>query len=126
MSATAFETLRSSNARRPARKVDALLFSGLTALIIFGPLAFGAVEDWAVFAQECVAVVLLGIWVAQSLLRQNSGFHPNRLYAPMGALALIVAAQIVFRTAAYSYATQAAALQFTACFIIFFLANQVL
>src|SRR4029077_3245910 len=109
MPATALQTARTPNPREPARgKLDSLLFFGLSAVIIFGPLAFGAVEDWAIFTQEIATVVLLGVWVAQALLAQDSGFSPNPLYGPMSLLALIVTVQMVFRTPGYGYATLAA------------------
>src|SRR5437588_2902579 len=123
MSATGLQATRSSEAGQPIPRLDGFLFFGLSAVVIFGPLAFGAVEDWAIFTQQITAAVLLGVWIAQSLLGQNSGFRPNHLYAPMALLALTAGIQIVFRTSGYRYSTFAAALQYVAYFTIFFLAH---
>ena len=101
------------------------LFYGFAALIIFGPLAFGAVEDWAILIQQCAAAALLLLWSAQS--RGNRlAVRRNELYLPLAVLAATAAAQIIFHTTAYRYASESAALEYIAYYLIFFLANQAL
>ena len=93
------QTLQRAGTRQPARKLDLLLFSGFIALIMFAPLAFGAVEDWAIFAQECAAAGLLVAWSVQFIKDQNPpSLQPSPLYAPMAILAAMVAAQFSRRS----------------------------
>lgn len=101
------------------------LFYGFAALIIFGPLAFGAVEDWAILIQQCAAAALLLLWSAQSR-GNNLAIRRNELYLPLAVLAATAAAQIIFHASAYPYVSESAALEYIAYYLIFFLANQVL
>lgn len=101
------------------------LFYGFVALILFGPLAFGAVEDWAVLVMQCGAAALC-IVLAVGAWRDGVAMRRNPLYLPMAVLAAIACVQLVFRTSAYPYASERTALQYAAYYLIFFLANQVL
>ena len=36
---------------------------GIASLLLFSPLAFGAVEPWAVFVIESVSAILFAVWM---------------------------------------------------------------
>jgi len=40
-------------------------FYGLFGLLLFGPLAFGAVEPWSIFVLEAGAALLLLLWTVR-------------------------------------------------------------
>ena len=62
--------LNSEPSRTP-RILDQVLVFGLCALLIFGVLAFGAVEEWSTFAMEAGAAVLFLTWVIKKLVSPN-------------------------------------------------------
>ncbi|HEV2113168.1 MAG TPA: O-antigen ligase family protein, partial [Terriglobales bacterium] len=104
---------------------SSLLFYGFITLILFGPLAFGAVEDWAILTQQCAAAALFMVGAAGAW-RSGIAIRRNQLYLPLALLVLTAAAQLIFHASAYQYASEIAALQYVAYYLIFFLANQVL
>ena len=52
---------------QPARAptADPVVFYGLFGLLLFGPLAFGAVEPWSIFVLEAGAGLLLLLWTVR-------------------------------------------------------------
>src|SRR5487761_172495 len=112
--------------RPRTQRVLPLVFAGWLALLIFGPLAFGAVEPWSTLAQQGVAAALAALLLWHWLEDESISFHPNPLYAPWTALAAVVALQITLRVPAYMGATAAAALQALAYLLIFFVGNECL
>ena len=91
---------------RLPRSVTLALLAGVLALLMFGPLAFGAVEPWAIFTIEAGAALLLLGWTvaaAFSPLGLKVRFSP--LYKPMLLFLAVVAVQIIFGRSAYSYNT---------------------
>jgi len=83
------------------------LFTAAFVILLLAPLAFGAVEPWAVFALEASSAVLFAAW----LLRQYRGAElrlaANPVYLPMLAFLALVLLQCLtgitaYRTATYS------------------------
>jgi hypothetical protein len=80
------------------------------ALLMFGPLAFGAVEPWSTFVLEIGAVSLTAIWFGKQWLDGQLKIRWNPLFLPMAAFGVLVLIQIVFRITAYRHATSSAVL----------------
>ena len=109
------------DAKQPARQPEGrFLLLGLLALLIFGPLAFGAVEPWAVVIQELGAATLAAFWFSSSRQKLPASCVP--LLWPWAALAGVVTLQILLHAAVYIHGTIAAGLQAAAYFLIFLVA----
>src|SRR2546430_7809804 len=60
---------------RTPRILNQVLIFGLCAVLIFGVLAFGAVEEWSTFAFEAGATALFLIWVGKQLVHETWGYR---------------------------------------------------
>ena len=49
-------------------RLDPVIFYGVFILLLFGPLAFGAVEPWSIFVLEAGAALLLLTWVIRQAI----------------------------------------------------------
>jgi O-antigen ligase len=107
------------------RAGDGLLY-GIFGLLLFGPLAFGAVESWSIFLIEAGAAGLFLLWIGKQILEGEIKIRQNPLFLPMAAFGLLIAAQLVFRITAYPHDTISLALLYTAYAILCFLASQTL
>jgi O-antigen ligase len=101
-----------------------VVFYATFALLMFGPLAFGAVEPWSTFVLEFGAVSLILIWFGKQVLDGQLKVRWNPLFLPMAAFAVLVLIQIIFRTTAYRHATSSAVLLYCAYGMLCFLASQ--
>jgi O-antigen ligase len=110
----------------PPGRLDHALFAGFCAVLLFGPLAFGAVEAWSVFALQAGAALLLLLWAARHIAAGRLSVPYNPLYAPMLLLGVIVAAQLLFGLSAYRYATWTESLRYLAYALLVLVAAQVL
>lgn len=108
----------------PAR--DPAVFYGVFGLLLFGPLAFGAVEPWSIFIVEAGAALLLAFWTIQQVSSGELSVAGNPLFAPMLGFALCIGLQLATGRTAYRYATFSAALLYCAYSILCFLVIQVL
>jgi O-antigen ligase len=106
--------------------LGSFLLYGVFGLLMFGPLAFGAVEPWSIFVLEAGSALLLLLWVAKQCLDGEIKLRPNVLYLPMGAFGLLIFFQIVFRATAYEHDSINGGLLFCAYAILCFLASQTL
>ena len=64
------------------RLLDNLLFWGLCALLGFGPLAFGAVDSWAICVLEVGVALLLVIWLVREMVSDSSRIVLSPLLIP--------------------------------------------
>ncbi len=110
---------------------DWIVLYGCVGLLLFAPLAFGAVETWSGFVMEAGAAGLLAVWLWPGLV--GSGFvgsdlavRWNPLFAPMLAFAALVALQLMTGMTSYWYATWTSMLLFSSFGILCFLLTQVL
>ncbi len=101
-----------------------ILLYGTFGLLMFGPLAFGAVEPWAIFILETGAVTLALVWLARQRLEQELTIEWNPLFLPMAAFGLLIAGQIVFRKSAYLHDTFSQAILYVAYAILCFVSTQ--
>ena len=117
------KVLNSERSRTP-RILDQVLVFGLCALLIFGVLAFGAVEEWSAFTFEAGAAALFLIWAGKQLALGSVGLSKSPLYLPVVLFFVLILAQIVLRTSAYSYVTRHAALQYVSYGIVLLIASE--
>jgi len=105
---------------------DSVLFYGVFGLLLLGPLAFGAVEPWAVFFLEAGSASLFILWAARQTFSTDLQVSFNPLFPPMLAFAILVLVQMATRLTAYRNATFSQALLYTAYGILCFLTVQCL
>lgn len=106
--------------------MEKVLLYGVFGLLLFGPLAFGAVEPWSIFVLEMGSVALFLLWMAKQFIDGAIGVRWNPLFLPMGAFGTLILIQLVFRMTAYPHDTVALALLYFAYAMLCFLASQVL
>jgi O-antigen ligase len=91
---------------RLPRKITSALLVGVVALLMFGPLAFGGVEPWAVFTIEAGAAILLLAWTAAAAVSPlGLSVRLSPLYKPMLLFLAVGILQLVFGRSAYAYNT---------------------
>jgi O-antigen ligase len=112
--------------RERSAQLEKALFYGVFGLLLFGPLAFGAVEPWAVFTLETGSVLLLLLWIVKQAFDGEIKLRWNPLFLPMIAFGVLVLGQLLFRVTAYAHDTISLALLYFAYAILCFLVNQVL
>jgi O-antigen ligase len=110
----------------PPARIGSVLLYGVFGLLMFGPLAFGAVEPWSIFILEAGSALLFLLWVAKQCIEGEIKIRSNVLYLPMGAFGFLIFFQIVFHASAYQHDTINGALLFCAYAILCFLAGQTL
>jgi O-antigen ligase len=108
----------------PLPIVDWVLVFGLCLLLMFGVLAFGGVEEWAMFLFEAGATVLFLMWAAKQLLSRQVKLPPNPLYLPALLFFLLICAQIAFNASAYPYVTRYGALEYVSYGIVMLIASE--
>jgi O-antigen ligase len=107
-------------------QIGSVLLYGTFGLLMFGPIAFGAVEPWSIFVLETGALLLTLLWLAKQCIDEQLTIHPNPLFLPMAAFAALILVQIVFRISAYQHDTFSSALLYCAYGMLCFLASQCL
>jgi O-antigen ligase len=112
--------------RQHAAQAGTALLYGLFGLLLFGPLAFGAVEPWSIFVMEAGSMALFLLWIAKQFLEDEMKIRWNPLFLPMAAFGLLVVCQLVFRRTAYPHETISLALLYFCYAMLCFLAGQTL
>jgi len=115
-----------SDPRVLSARIGSILLYGTFALLMFGPLAFGAVEPWSIFTIEAGSLLLTILWLAKQWLDGELTIQWNPLFLPMAVFGLLIAVQVVFRASAYPHDTFSEALQYVAYAMLCFLAAQTL
>src|SRR5208283_5513200 len=110
---------------RSAQAGTALLY-GVFGLLLFGPLAFGAVEPWSIFLMEAGSAALFLVWIGKQVLDGGLKIRWNSLFLPMAVFGLLIVSQLVFRLSAYPHDTASLALLYFSYAILCFLAGQAL
>src|SRR6266705_2609420 len=91
---------------RLPRKTALAMLAGVLALLMFGPLAFGGVEPWAVFTIEAGAAILLLAWtITAAVAPLGLWVRLSPLCRPMLLFLAVVLLQLVFGRSAYAYNT---------------------
>lgn len=115
---------RTTEERDSVRPIDSALCAGLWVLLVFGVLAFGAVEPWSIAVQRGLALFLLLLWVASRLVKGAPPVVLPSCFAPALLFAGLIAVQIFAHTA-YQWATLNAAADYVAYGIVLFLTAQI-
>ncbi|MGH9510934.1 MAG: O-antigen ligase family protein [Terriglobales bacterium] len=105
---------------------NSIVFYGVFGLLLFCPLAFGAVEPWSIYLLEATSAVLFMFWTARQF---SSGAPPVRsspLFPPMLVFAALVILQLATGATIYRYATFSAGLLYCAYGLLCFLVVQCL
>ena len=106
------------------RTLQNVLVVGLFVLLAFGVLAFGAVDEWPTFTFEGGAAILFLVWVAQQIVSERVTLSKNPLYLPAALFFILILAQILLRTTAYSYVTRYEAMRYLAYGIVMLVAGE--
>jgi O-antigen ligase len=107
-------------------RLGAILLYGTFGLLMFGPVAFGAVEPWSIFILEGGSVALLMIWLARQWVDGEMVIRWNPLYLPMAGFGILILLQIVLKISAYRHDTVSGALLYCAYAMLCFLSGQAL
>jgi O-antigen ligase len=95
-------------------------------LLLFNPLAFGAVEPWSIFILEWSASLLFVLWALRQAKSGELLVVWNPLFPPILIFAALVALQLATGRTAYRYETLSSALLYCAYGLLCFLAVQYL
>lgn len=83
---------------------SAVLFGAL-GLLFFAPLAFGAVEPWAMFVLEAGSTMLLALWAIHQAAIGELEILSNPIFLPILVFGGLILFQIAFQYTAYRAAT---------------------
>lgn len=97
---------------------------GICALVVFGILSHGAVEDWARAVLETGSGILFLAWALRAYFQPDESIVISPLLLPLAALAVVALGQLVFRRTVSDYSTREDLLLLLAYVLIFFLAGQ--
>jgi len=114
-----------SRQERSAQIASILLYSTF-GLLMFGPLAFGAVEPWSIYILETGSVLLTLLWLGKQWLDGELTVQWNPLFLPMAGFGALILLQIVLGATAYRHDTISGALLYCAYAMLCFLAGQTL
>jgi O-antigen ligase len=113
-----------ANAAHAARPdwMEHVLVYGPFVLLLFGPLAFGAVSPFPIFVLEAGAAALFLLWIVRQVNSGEIAISWNPLFAPMIAFLFVIALQLATKHTGYRYATYSDAMLYIAygllCFVI--------
>lgn len=105
-------------------QVGSILLYGTFGLLMFGPVAFGAVEPWSTFVLEVGSVFLTLLWLAKQWIDGEVTLHWNPLFLPMAGFGILILFQIIFRASAYPHDTVSGAMLYGAYGMLCFLSGQ--
>ncbi len=113
---------------RPASnsRLDLVCLYGVVSIVLFGPLAFGAVELWSMSIVEVGAAMLFAVWGVRQVISGGLEIRSNPLFGPMLLFGTLILWQVVSGRTAYRAATFSAALLYCAYGLLAFLAVQCL
>ena len=109
---------------RPASGHSWTYLTWLCVLLMFGVLAFGAVDIWATSILEISAAVLCTIVVVDRICWCGLPLIWNPLFPPMLGFAAVLTIQLVFNLTAYRYVTLLACMQYIAYGALLFSVTQ--
>ena len=104
--------------------LDSVLFYGVFGLLLFGPLAFGAVEAWSMFLMEAGAAALFMVWLVRQVTSGEVRIQGSPLFAPMLVFAGLIAIQLFTHRTSYRYETLSSLWLYCAYGVLCFLAVQ--
>ena len=105
---------------------DPVLLYGVFGLLLFGPLAFGAVEPWSIFVMEAGSAALFIIWSIRQIESGELRVLGNPLFLPMSVFALLVGIQLTTGRTSYRHQTISSLMLYVAYALLCFLVVQCL
>jgi len=106
--------------------LDQITFYGLFGLLAFAPLAFGAVQPWAILILESAATALFLLWLVAQAKLGEIRISESPLFAPMAVFVALIGLQILAGRTAYRYQTIHQAMLYGAYGLLCFLVVQCL
>jgi O-antigen ligase len=103
-----------------------VLSYGVLGLLLFGPLAFGAVESWSIAIMQAGASLLFGLWAVRQAATGESEIIGNQLFLPMLLFAGLILWQLATGRTANRAETFSDALLYCTYGLLCFLAVQCL
>jgi O-antigen ligase len=95
------------------------------AIILFGPIAFGAVEPWAMFIVHAGAVVVFLLWLASVMIGPKPQIEFQLIHIPPIIFAAIVVYQIAWARSGYRHETATEFMNYIAYGLIFLIATDI-
>src|SRR5437763_9556736 len=111
-------------ASAPSLRRGGILFS-VAGLLMFCPLAFGAVDSWSIFILQAGTAILFVIWALGQSRSARISIHWSPLFPPMIAFAGLMCIQLLPGVSAYWHATSSQLLLYVSYGFLCFLAVQV-
>jgi O-antigen ligase len=105
---------------------EQVLAYGPFAILLFGPLAFGAVSPLPIFILEAGSAFLFSLWMVRQVQSRELSIAWNPAFAPMLAFLVIVTTQLATRQTTYRYATYSEGMLYIAYGLLCFLVVQTL
>ena len=106
-------------------RLDPVIFFGTFSLLLFGPLAFGAVEPWAIFVLELGAASLFLLWCIRQMQSGELVVSGNPIFPSMLAFAALIALQLATGHTAYRSQTISLGLLYCSYGLLCFLVVQI-
>jgi O-antigen ligase len=119
-------TVESSSPRSFRSKLDQVLLYGVIGLLLFGPLAFGAVETWSISIMQAGTGLLFALWAARQVAAGELEVVGNPLFLPMLVFAALLLWQLATGRTAYRSDTSSAVLLYSTYGLLCFLVVQTL
>jgi O-antigen ligase len=99
---------------------------GVVGLLLFGPLAFGAVESWSMAIMQAGAGLLFALWALREVGTGKVEAIGNPLFLPMLLFAALILWQLATGQTAYPQETSSTVLSYCAYGVLCFLVVQCL
>lgn len=100
--------------------------TGLCAVLFFGILAFGAVDEWSTFVFEAGAGFLFLAWVGKQIFSAQLKLAGSPLYLPALCFLALLLTQLLLPISAYPYATKYELLRYISYGIVLLIATECL
>jgi O-antigen ligase len=91
--------------------------------MLFGPIAFGAVEPWAMFVLHAGSVVVFLLWLASVMVGEQPGITIELIHLPPLVFAGIILFQILAARSAYRHQTVTDFMNYVAYGLLFLIAT---
>jgi O-antigen ligase len=95
------------------------------ALLVFGPLAFGAVEPWSMFILHIGAVGAFILWILSIVTARRAQLELQAIHLPPFIFACVVIGQIFLGGSAYRHETVTQFMNFVAYGLLFLIATDI-
>src|SRR5512146_3449724 len=93
------------------------------AILVFGPLAFGAVEPWSMFILHFGAAAAFILWILANVASPGGSIDVQAIHLPPFLFACLVIGQIFFGGTVYHHETVTQFLNYVAYGLIFLIAT---